>query len=164
MRWILVSDASRARLFRTSSPKNDNWQLHESFEHGESRQHSRELMSDTNGRKPAGHPVRVSHGGVVPSNAYGRVGVAPHTDPKEVEAQKFARLLAERLRHGIAAHEYDSVVIVAPPHFLGLVKSELDDEVGKHVAAFLNKDLTTLKPSELETALEEQLAPLFGAP
>jgi hypothetical protein len=66
MRWILVSDASRASLFRTSSPKNDNWQLHQSFEHRESRERSRDLMADANGRKPAGHPLGGDSAGPVP--------------------------------------------------------------------------------------------------
>lgn len=155
MRWILISDASRARLF---AERSGTWELLEKFEHPESRERARDLMADTNGRKPAGPSMGGAYGGRAVSHSFGRAGVEPDTDPKEVEAQKFARELAGRLERGHFDHAYDNLVIAAPPHFLGLMKGVLSREVEKRVEAFLNKDLTHHDTRQLQEHVEKELA------
>lgn len=148
-RWILIADASRARVFREND-QSDRYEILQTFEHEASRARSRDLMADTNGRKPGGPSLGAVHGGGRSvSHEVGRVGAAPDTEPKEVEAQKFARELAHYLEAQLNQHAYDKLMIAAPPHFLGLLRGCLSAQVDKHVQTTLNKDLTHLDTSSI---------------
>ena len=140
--WILVCDASRARLFQMAQP--EQFELLEEMEHPASRARRNDLMADTPGRTPNGQPGHQSNH---------RPGAAPDTDPKEVEAMKFAQELAERLNKGRMEHEFDILVLAAPPHFLGLLKGTLDGQVQKLLAHTVDKDLTKIQARELPERL-----------
>src|SRR4051812_46621165 len=144
--WVLVCDASRARLLQ-EQPRGSALSLVGTFEHAESRARGRDLMADAPGRKPVG-PVPAAR---VPGqgSAHGRPGAAPDTDPKDVEAEKFAHELAEVLERGRSDHAYEELVIAAPPHFLGTLRSVMSSQVAKHIEATLDKDLTGLELPEL---------------
>lgn len=154
--WILVCDASRARLFR-DAPRGKRLVQVDAFEHPESRARARDLMADAHGRKPVGPvPARSGRG---QGTAYGRPGAEPETDPKEVEAQKFARELAGVLEKGLDRHEYERLIIVAPPRFLGALRSVVSHEVEKHIEGTIDKDLTNLDFQELSNKLQGHGAP-----
>jgi protein required for attachment to host cells len=155
MRYILVADASRARLFHEGA--KDDYRVVQEFAHEESRARARDLMADANGRKAAGPSVGGNHGGSAVSQGVGRPGVAPRTEPKEVEAEKFARELASAVEAKLHNHE-DRLVLVAPPQFLGLLKSSLSAPIAKRVERTLDKDLTKLEERELGTRLRDTLA------
>src|SRR5437773_2128773 len=123
--WILTCNASRARLLLEKQHGRD-YSLVGSYEHADSRAHVRDLMADAQGRKPVG-PVPAAKA-ASPGGGYGRPGAEPDTDPKEVEAQKFAHELAAMLEKGRSDHVYERLIVVAPPHFLGLMRSALDGE------------------------------------
>lgn len=101
-------------------------------------------MADTDGRKPNGQSGHMSNQ---------RPGAAPDSDSREVEAMKFAQELAGRLDKGRVDHEYDRLVLVAPPHFLGLLKGTLDGQVQKLLAHTVDKDLTSIQARELPERL-----------
>ena len=147
--WCLVCDASRAHLFRTS-PRGHPYELIASFDHPEGRARVSDLVSDANGRKPVGGSRGV---GVVrsrPGGFHGTPGVEADTDPKDVEAQRFARDLAAALERGLDAHAYEALVLVAPPRFLGLVKATVSFQVAKRVEGTIDKDLAAMEPREIE--------------
>jgi protein required for attachment to host cells len=148
--WILVCDASRAHLFEEAKP-GGRWSPVAAFEHPESRARVTDLVADVQGRKPVGGPRAGIH--TPPGGFHGRPGAEPDTDPREAEAMKFARELAAVLDKGLDDHAYDALVLAAPPHFLGLLKETLGDQVGKHVVETLDKDLATLEPREIEARL-----------
>ena len=150
--WILVCDASRALLFHNKD-RGKGLEHLQALEHPDSRAHVRDLMADAQGRKPVGPvPARAGNG---PSGAYGRPGAAPDTDPKEVEAQKFARELADMLEKGLNAHAYERLILVAPPQFLGTMKDTVSHQVSKHLEATVHKDLTNMTLPEITRRLEE---------
>ncbi|WP_080682404.1 host attachment protein [Sorangium cellulosum] len=153
--WILVSDASRAQLYR-EEPAGKGFTLLESYSHEESRARVRDLMADAHGRKPNGTPGgngNISGGG---GGTYlGRPGAAPDTDPKEVEKQKFAQELAEVLEKGLNEHAYDSLVLIAPPHFLGLLRGTVSKQVSNHIETSVDKDLSWLDEPRLTERLRE---------
>jgi protein required for attachment to host cells len=156
--WILICDAGRAHLYR-EEPKRRGYTLLESLEHSESRARVRDLMADAQGRKPNGNPAGLGPPGPPggpPGGPYlGRPGAAPDTDPKEVEAQKFARQLAERLEKGLNGHEYQRLVLIAPPHFLGLLRATVTTQVSKRIEETVDKDLSWLDGPRLEERLRE---------
>jgi protein required for attachment to host cells len=154
--WILVCDASRAHLFREALARH-KYALLATFEHPESRARGVDLTSDAQGRKPVGGSMGEGVRGR-PGGFHGRPGVEQETNPKEVEAQKFAHELAGVLEKGLAERAYDALVLVAPPHFLGLLKQAVNEQVRKHIEATLPKDLAPLEPREIELVLRVERA------
>ena len=57
------------------------------------------------------------------------------TSPKEAEFEHFAHELAQALHDGHGQQAYKRIVLVAPPHFLGLLRKMLNDTVSKLISA-----------------------------
>lgn len=153
--WILVSDASRAQLYR-EEPAGKGFTLLESYNHDESRARVRDLMADAYGRKPNG--TSGGNGGLgagAGGQYFGRPGAAPDTDPKEIEKQKFAQELAEVLEKGLNEHAYETLVLIAPPHFLGLLRGTVSKQVSNHIETSVDKDLSWLDGPRLTERLRE---------
>lgn len=140
--WIFVGDASYARVFKTTGSVQ-KMQLVEEFDHPESRQRGSDLISD----RPGSASVSAGIHGGTPSK----------TPPKEVEARHFAEQMARFLNKGQAERAYDRLILVAPPHFLGLIKGHLTDPARKLVAEALHKDFAHQKQHELVKSLERYL-------
>src|SRR5687768_13364490 len=110
--WVLIADASRARLF-ASDEDLEKFDTVDTMLHAESRVKAADLVSDERGRGTAGP------GGA--QTAYDR-----HTDPHRATVDAFARTVAHRLRDGRVHGEFERLVLVAPPQFLGMVRGHLD--------------------------------------
>jgi len=142
--WILVSNASRARLFATPS-KLKPWVLVQEFEHPESRVKGQDIMADKPGR------VRQSFG------AGTRPAMEPTTPPKEVEAEHFAQELAGAIEGGHGRNEFARLVLVAPPQFLGMLRKCLSAAASKRIVATIDKDYTQLHERDLPERVVEEL-------
>jgi len=91
-------------------------------------QHDRELASDRPGR------------------SYESVGGARHAierenDPRWQEAVRFARRISCRLDDALRKGEFDELIVVAGPPFLGLIRSELSRPARDRVVHEIRKDL-----------------------
>ena len=62
-------------------------------------------------------------------------------DEQHLEAQSFARRVADLLAEALRQKRFDELRIVAAPRFLGLLRKELDGHVKAAVADELSKDL-----------------------
>ena len=153
--WILVCNASRARLFRAPSNGKQLAQI-EAFKHAESRAHVRDIVSDAQGRKPVG-PVPASMAQGL-GGAYGRPGAEEETDIKDVEAQKFARELADVLEKGLNERAYGHLIVIAAPHFLGLIRNTISGQVAKHIETTIDKDFTSVELPEIEKRVQHRRA------
>jgi len=147
--WVLVCDASRAKLME-QRPNTEGYSVLKEFDHPGSRARVSEIMSDTNGRKPVGPSRGVGNGQTI---GYGSPGAAPTTDPTEVEHEKFARELTKALERGRLDHAYESLIIAAPPQFLGLIRGLMGDPLARHVQLTIDKDFTNLDTRELATRI-----------
>ena len=85
--WILVANASRARLFSTDE-RAEKWDLREEFYHEESRQHSVDLLNQED--NPNAGTLRKPSAENAPN---GR---------QSLEHGRFARELSDRLERGLA--------------------------------------------------------------
>jgi protein required for attachment to host cells len=132
--WVVVSDACRARLFRLGPRRQ--WQLIRELAHPESRAKGRDILTDRPGRmKQSGSPDRPAMELTKP--------------PHEVESERFAHEIARVLELGLAENAYDRLALVAPPHFLGLLRATINHSVAKHVELTFDKDYTALQPKDL---------------
>jgi protein required for attachment to host cells len=140
--WILVADASRAKLFTTELPEQP-WTLLEEFDHPQGRELSGEL-------DPSSPPGRM-----LQNKALGgrRSAMERRTTPKEAEALRFAQRLAEFLDAATAKRRFDGLVLVAPPHFLGILHGALGAQTAKCLRATIDKDLSTLDAAAVRERL-----------
>lgn len=103
-----------------------------------------------------GSAILTSRPGRVRAGPDGRnvSAMSPHTEPKEVEAGRFAQSLSQLLRCGRHRGSFEQVAIAAPPHFLGLLRDQLDGRVRKCLVACLPKDYTLTPSQDLPPLLE----------
>lgn len=142
--WVLVADKARARIFSAASP-TAALEEKEDFLNPEDRVPERDLVTDRPGR---------AHSSV----GNQRSGMSSEVDAKTHEAQMFAKEVAGRLAKARVNGEYDRLVLVAAPAFLGMLREKLDAHVLATVALSLDKDLTHLAARELREHLPKQLA------
>jgi protein required for attachment to host cells len=135
--WILVAHDAGARVFENRGP-GKGLDLLEMIEHPEGRERNRDIKSDRPGRsfrKDSGDPRRASMSG--------------SESPHERAVSDFARALAAKLRHARTENRYDRLVLVAPPRFLGLLRSTLDGPTAQLVVGSIHKDLASSQEAEL---------------
>lgn len=140
--WILVANASSAVVLRNDGPKKGLVRV-KALEHAASREKGSDLVTD----RP-GHTL---------SRGNGRGAYVPAKTPKEIEADRFALELARELDHGRRSNAYQRLILVASPHFMGLVNHHLDPHVTQLVSASIEKDYTRLDEKELAGHLEDHV-------
>jgi len=147
--WVLVADASRARIFEVKIGSNAFELVHD-YPHPASRLKDHDVGSDRPGR------VSQSHAGPHPGKG-SRSGTDEHSF-KETEHDHFARELCGELTRGLNEHRCGRVVLVANPEFLGHLREVADHNLTKHVSEGVAKDYTSLDPRELAERLRDHLA------
>lgn len=141
--WVLVADGAQARVLSNDGPgRGLKPAMDRGFESG--RQHTREIVSDRQGR----HPDRTGGGG-------GRHAMDPKTDPHRHMEHEFARSLAEVLEKEAINKRFDRLVLVAPPRMLGDLRAELAPHARAAVTAEVDKDLVHLADAEVARHLDE---------
>lgn len=158
--WILVGDASRARLF-VHQDAAKHLSLVREFNHPQSRVLNQDLVSDRPGRVQ--QSVGASRGG--PSagpNKGSRSAMEPPTEPKTVELARFAHELAATLYKGLGENAYHRLVLIAGPQLLGTLRQVLHEQVTKRIKTSFDKDYTSYTQNELEQRLAPLLADLAG--
>jgi protein required for attachment to host cells len=133
--WIVVCDASYCRLFMKRQ-NNQDWVLFEEFEHPASREKGMDLYSDRPGNTSQG-------AGEAQRN------LDSYTNIREVEAVRFAHTICRMLESSYGLNAFERLILVAPPHFLGLLRDELKGPVVKSIFGTLDKDYTQLGEQEL---------------
>ena len=74
-------------------------------------------------------------------------------DWHEIEEERFARAMAERINKAAESGELSQIVIVAPPRALGDIRKELSHKAQGKVVGELAKDLTRHPLKDIEKAL-----------
>ena len=141
--WILVADACGARVFETADSGRILHFLRR-FTHVESHAMEAQLASDKRGSAGS-------------SEHRGASTMEPHIARKEIEADNFAHHLADHLRISSLRRQFESLVLVAPPHFLGLIRAALTSAICGLVIASVPKELVYMNTQfirqELATAV-----------
>jgi protein required for attachment to host cells len=141
--WILIADAGRARVFATRG-RTEPWRAIGEFTHPRSRAMVRDIMPDKTGR------IQQRVGG-------SRSAADPRTPPKEVEAERFAQQLAAELNDGLERGACRRLLLVAPPHFLGLLRQAATPAVRAAITASLDHDWTQVAVHDLPARLANEL-------
>ena len=137
--WILVCDAARARIFDVD-PNEGSWSVVEEIDNPDGRLRAHELVSDGQGS------VRQSGTGASPK-------MEAHTDPAEVEEDRFARELTHKVQHAFDTNKFSELMVVAPPKFLGRLRHHFGAPLTRAVSGSLAKDYTALDVDTLRKRL-----------
>jgi len=138
--WILVADACGARLFLTLDHCNSLHPL-QRFSHVESRAMESELVTDR-----AGSGRSSTH--AMPSSKQ------PHLTHKELEAIEFARVLNDYLLDAVEHQKFQALVLVAPAHFLGLLRAQLSPAVARTISGAIAKELIYMDKGTIQEHLK----------
>jgi protein required for attachment to host cells len=140
--WIVVADSSRARVFGVLTQptikhdhiENDLKLIQELGEH-DSHKKTHDVISEKASSNDFGTFVKGSN-------------------PKDASHAQFAQNLSMYLEKGRLEHKYAMIILVAPPHFMGLLKQHLSKEVAKLVTQSIEKDYTAENEKALSTHLK----------
>ncbi|MCG6966930.1 MAG: host attachment protein [Chromatiaceae bacterium] len=141
--WVVVASAARARVFEASG-RHTPWEEVMDLVNTDDRQMRREFSSDKPGR-------------VVDSSRGQRHTLDAAVDPKEQAAERFAREVVGQLQAGLQDRRFESLCVVAAPHFLGLLRQNMADPLARTVKDELAKDLTREDAGSLHTHVADLL-------
>ena len=92
-------------------------------------------------------------GGASSSQGAARSSVEP-TDFHQLEEDRFAAEAAELLKKRALSHDYESLIVIAPPKTLGEMRKHYHVEVSNRLAGELAKDLTGHPIPDIESAIK----------
>jgi len=122
--WVVVAESSRAKIYQVE--KNDAREsLKElnGFTHSISRSHKQQLDSDR--QKESRHSQLTSQ-------------LDSHKTHERIE---FARTLGEHLNNARNKGQFNKLIIMSPPKFLGDLRKNLGHETNKYVVSEIDKNL-----------------------
>jgi len=141
--WVLVAESSRAKIYEAESPLGDLHEL-EDLVHTEGRLHNSKVVSDIPGKTPS-------------VAGTGTHGLQEQTTVKEHEAEVFAKAISDKLESARVNGKMHRLVIAAAPHFLGLIRKNLNPNTAKLVSSEINKNLVAFSSKEVREHLPKPL-------
>ncbi len=135
-KWILLMDGLKAKVLT----KNDSGTYSHIYgtEHLEEFSHQKKVFTH--------HLGRIRQHGV----DWGNHHVFPLPEkPKKIDKELFARKLANFLNQNVIF--YDKIVLVAPDHILGYLRTFLHKDVRRKIYKEIRKDLMRVPLNELDS-------------
>jgi protein required for attachment to host cells len=132
--WVVVADEAIARLLQRQGERGELEPVEELTD-PDAHARGTDMRRDAHGRR--GSTVATSAG----------------EDEQHLEAEAFARRVAQRLTEAFHQHRFDELRIAAAPRFLGLLRKSLDTQVARMVTDSLNKDLVQMTEREITEQL-----------
>ena len=140
---IVVADQSEADFYELEQHDMPP-RLVQRLEDADAHLHDRDLKSDRPGRLFTHAPSTAGRRGAVTHHSTG----GEHS-PRKVEAERFARRIVEALDEARRQQQYDRLIVMAPPAFLGLLRKEMPAAVHALLSAEIAKDLVHEPPEAL---------------
>ena len=145
--WVLVANAAQASLYQSPKAKlfnnPDKLTLVDNYIHPESRLSGAELKTDRAGNYKSGTS---GHGSFV-----------EQSNPREHEADVFAKDLAVLLNKGRVDNSFQDLILIAPASFCGMINKHLDCHVQELVSSNIHKDFTKFEDKELIKHIQTHL-------
>jgi protein required for attachment to host cells len=138
--WIVVADAARARILHLIGHKSGLEEVHDMV-NPEARLKGRDLVTDR-------------HGSTHDRKGDGRPGMGENAEANSRIEKAFAKEVSGRLRELCLEHGVQSLVLAAPPKFLGELRRQMDRRTAALVRQTINKDLSLLSPREIKHHLD----------
>lgn len=152
--YVLIADEAVAKLMALPAPGAELAEVHVMTD---PEAHTREaaMHRDAHGRRHGGDGSGVRSSGHATTSA--------GDSDRHLEAERFAKRVAEDLVRRFRAKQFDRLRLVAAPRFLGLLRRQLDSAVAAVVEDEQAKDLSHLDAAALTAHLFPE-AGRAGAP
>ena len=140
---VIVADASRARIFCAvdkAAPLTETKDLVNTA----SRLRDQDLIDD-------------GHGSGVDSAGHGKHTMGHENDAHKHQASEFSRQLADEIEKERGTGALLGIYIIAPPAFLGLIRSDLTKASSELVEETINKDLVKHSIDDIRSHLPKFL-------
>jgi protein required for attachment to host cells len=122
--------------------------------HVESKMKQHELVTDKPGIYRAGHAKASDNNN---AKGFSPGQYTSQTEPKEIEVDKFAKQISNILEHAYSINQYEKLILVAEPHFLGSLKKNLSNQTKKSVKHTISKDGIHIAESDLHRMIQREL-------
>jgi protein required for attachment to host cells len=154
--WVVVADEAIAKILRWPET-GDELESVEALTDPSAHAKEADFNRDAQGRR-AGAAPQGSRQNTPQHRLRGSANVTSSAgeDEQHLEAQGFARRLAQHLADALRQKRFDELRIVAAPRFLGHLRKELDAHVSATVTEEINKDLIHFGNGELTRRLFPQ--------
>lgn len=142
--WVVIADRSRARVFQTEGNLDG---LHEVQDllNPQGRLSNAELRRDAKGRYYGKGERNQAH------------TAEPRISRQEHDEEMFSRELSQLLERGCDDRRYDSLVVIAPPEFLGMLRKQLPKRVEQRVTLQLDTGLANWGERDIRAYLKQHL-------
>jgi len=140
--WILVADASRARIFAADKALSPLTEIR-TLTFPEARLHEGDLVTDKGGRDR--------------NPGIGAHGLNGDGDHKHDNAERFAAQVCHELESARNAGEFRKLYVVAAPGFLGMLRRHQSSGLRNLIAGELDKNLSTQEPAAIRKCLPDYL-------
>ena len=130
---VVVADSGKARIYGLEMKGKPMHELADLL-HVEARIHENKLVSDRPGR-------------TFDSRGSARHAKEASSSLKVQEAIKFAQQISAYIDAERIKHNFNDLVLVAPPEFLGILRKTLGREAGKLVSREIDKNLVLRQES-----------------
>ncbi|MEH6558594.1 MAG: host attachment protein [Oceanicoccus sp.] len=140
---VIVADGSRARFFSAVDKTAALIETTDLVNTG-SRLRDQQLVTD-------------GHGSGTDSVGRGKHTMGHEDDAHKHQASQFSRQLTDEIEKVRSAGTLRRIYIIAPPAFLGLIRSDLSKASGKLVEDTINKDLVNHDIADIRTHLPKLL-------
>lgn len=132
--WILIAQSSHARVY-VYDRKIKSLNLVREFHHPRGRIKPSSYYSDKSGRSMDGMQPR-------------RHAFTSTVEPRDQEVTKFAHKLVQFLHKEHGHNSFYSLILVAPPPFLGALRLALTPTLEKSVSREITKDFADWMPDD----------------
>ena len=149
---IIVADERQANFFDTTA-LNAPLLSQGSMHNPAAGRKDRDLETDREGRRYGG-TVGVSHGGGATQSHHH--GVDGERSTERHELTLFAKEVAQRIEAGRINHEFEKLILVAPPKMLGLLRQSLPAPSQALLAAEVSKDILHQGPEAIRQVVPRE--------
>jgi protein required for attachment to host cells len=149
---IVVADEREANFFDTSA-LNSPLSAQGSIHNPTGGRKDRDLETDREGRRFGG-TVGVTHGGG-PAQSHHH-GVDGERSTERHELTLFAKEVGQRVEAGRVNHEFEKLILVAPPKMLGLLRQALPPQSQALLAAEVPKDIVHQGPEAIRQVVPRE--------
>lgn len=146
MRWILVADSTRCRIFAQGKEYGPIREF-ENLLRPENRQREQDIYTDRQGR-------------TFDSQGRGRHAMERPRTARQQEAARFATAISARVSKARKANKIDGIVLIAEPQFLGRLRDGLEKSSQKLVELEIPANLTQADAAAVRARFMRSLRPV----
>jgi len=138
--WVVVAESSRAKIFELDQEDRSLTEL-VGFAHTPSRAHANQLNTDMPGHSRHGKS----------SHQLGQEG------RKHQQSAQFARTIGDHLESARHKHQFNKLIVMSPPAFLGELRKTMTHETNKSVISEVDKNLVRHNIDDIQAHIPRQI-------